>query len=90
MARLYVKEIRLETPVQPDAHEKPSLWEVSFSLQTRENRRKGTMDSGVVRYDIRTGRIIHSDFHDHDLHGQVRIAVHQRVARKQKEKEKEK
>lgn len=86
MAWLYVKEIRLERPIQPDPSGEPSLWEVSFSLQTKENRSKGTMDSGTVQYDIRTGRIVHSDFHDHDLHGQVRIAVHRTVTRKQKEK----
>ena len=86
MTSKFTKEIHLETPTQPDPKGQPSLWEVSFAIQTREHRRAGTMDSGVARYDLKTGEITHSDFHDHDLHNQVRFAVHRAVAPKQKAK----
>ena len=84
MAWKYTKEIRLEKPAQPDPDRHPSLWEVPFVIQTKENRRAATMDSGVVRYDVQDGRVVYSDFHDHDLHNQVRFCVHKTIASKKK------
>ncbi|HPA44949.1 MAG TPA: hypothetical protein PLZ55_02400 [bacterium] len=76
----YTKEIRLEKPSQPDPKNQPSVWAVSFVIQTKENRGQGTLDSGTVQYDVQKGRIIFSDFHDHDLHNQVRFSIHKAVA----------
>ncbi|MFH1742461.1 MAG: hypothetical protein ABIH23_25940 [bacterium] len=85
MSWKYTKEIRLEKPTQPDPDQEPNLWEVSFVIQTKENRDAATIDSGVVRYDAQESRTVYSDFHDHDLHNQVRFSVHRVLAAKKKD-----
>ena len=82
----YTKEIRLEKPAQPKPDQQPAIWEVSFVVQTKENRNAATIDSGVVRLDVQESRIVYSDFHDHDLHNQVRFSIHKAIASKKKGK----